>query len=243
MNLQDRVVLVTGAARRVGRAIALRLAGAGCPIAVHYHHSAQDAARTVDDCRRAGVAAEAFQADLGDADQAAALVARVTQHFGGLDVLINNASLFESMTLDDFSLDDWRRTLDVNLTAPAVLVHAAREQLRQRRGRVVNLLDASLQRAWPDHLAYVVSKGGLETLTRVLARSLAPDVNVVGVAPGVAAWPEDYDEETRDRLTRKIPLQRPGTPEDIAAAVHFVLVDGDYITGTVLAIDGGRHLA
>ena len=242
MELTDRVALVTGAGRRVGRAIALRLAHAGCRVAVHYHSSAADAAATVAACRAAGPDAEAFEAELGDPAAAANLVPQVLGRFGRLDMLVNNASIFEPMTLEQFSLADWERTLRINLTAPAVLVHAARDALRSVRGRVINLCDASTSRAWPELLAYTVSKGALETLTRVLARALAPEVNVVGIAPGVAAWPDSYDQATRARLTSKIPLQRPGTPEDIAAAIHFVLAEGDYITGVVLPIDGGRGL-
>lgn len=242
MELTDRVVLVTGGARRVGRAIALRLAQAGAELAVHYHTSAEPATSTVRECRELGRPAEAFAADLSESAATTALVAAVLRRFGRLDVLVNNASVFEPMTLEGFDLAAWERTLRVNLTAPLLLTHAARDALRSAGGRVVNLCDAATSRYWPDHLAYVVSKGALETLTGVLARALAPEVNVVGVAPGVAAWPEHYDHPTRDRLTAKIPLQRPGSPEDIAAAVHFLLREGDYITGVVLPVDGGRRL-
>jgi len=243
MDLTDRVVLVTGAGRRVGSAIARRLAHAGCRLAIHYRRSEEEARRTADECQAAGKPAALFQADLSEASAAAGLVQAVVARFGRLDVLVNNASVFEPMTLADFSVARWERTLRVNLTAPLVLVHAAREALRQARGRVVNLCDAGTSRPWPDYLAYMVSKGALETLTRVLARALAPEVNVVGVAPGVAAWPEDYDQARRDRLLAKIPLRRAGSPEDIAAAVEFLLRDGDYITGVILPVDGGRRLA
>ncbi len=242
MDLAERVVLVTGAGRRVGRAIAVRLAEAGCHLAVHYRTSAAEAAQTVETCRAAGARAEIFDADLADPAAAARLVQRVLSYFGRLDALVNSASVFEPMMLDEFEVAAWDRTLRINLTAPLVLAHAARDELRRARGRIVNLCDSATQRAWPDHLAYVVSKGALETLTRVLARALAPEVNVVGVAPGVAAWPDHYDQQMRDRLTRRIPLQRAGTPEDIAGTVHFLLRDGDYITGVVLPVDGGRHL-
>ena len=242
MQLTDKVVLVTGGARRVGRAIALRLARAGCDIAVHYRSSTEEAQEVVAGCQRLGREAEAFQADLDDLLEAARLPQAAFERFGRLDALINNASLFEIMPIDSFSVEDWERTLRVNLTAPMVLVHAAREMLRAARGRVINLCDVSTSRPWPDHLAYMVSKGGLDTLTHVLARALAPDVNVVGIAPGVAAWPDEYDEELRQRLTKRIPLRRPGTEEDIAAAAEFLLRDGDYITGTILPVDGGRHI-
>ena len=181
MELAERVVLVTGAARRVGRAIARRLAQAGCRVAAHYHTSAGDALETAAECRAAGAAAEVFDADLADPPAVAQLVPRVLAHFGRLDVLINNASVFEPMTFEQFDLADWERTLRINLTAPLALAHAARGALRQSRGRIVNLCDAATGQAWPDHLAYIVSKAALETLTRVLARALAPEINVVGV--------------------------------------------------------------
>lgn len=242
MELEDRVVLVTGAARRVGRAIALRLARAGCHLAVHYLNSEADAQHTAAACRQAGVQAEPFRADLADPAETARLAPAVLERFGRLDVLVNNAAVFERMSLDEFALDEWERTLRVNLTAPMVLAHAAREALARTGGRVVNLCDVATQRPWPGHLAYIVSKGGLDTLTRVLARALAPDVNVVGIAAGVAAWSPDYDAETRARLTAQIPLRRTGTEEDIAAAVHFAVREGDYVTGAIIPVDGGRHV-
>jgi pteridine reductase len=243
MELAERVALVTGAGRRVGRAIAVRLAQSGCRVAVHYGRSAAEAAQTAEQCRAAGGAAEPLAADLAEPAAAAGLVEQVLGRFGRLDVLVNNASVFEAMGVDEFKLADWERTLRINLTAPMVLAHAAREALRRARGRIVNIGDAGTSHPYAGRLAYLVSKGALDTLTQVLARELAPEVNVVGVAPGAVAWPEDYDQGMRDRLTARIPLRRAGSPEDIAAAVHFLLRDGDYITGVVLPVDGGRRLA
>lgn len=243
MELESRVVLVTGGARRIGRAIAERLARSGCRIAVHYRRSAAGARETVEACRSGGADADAFEADLGDASACGGLVRRVLERFGGLDVLINNASVFERMTLDEFDYSSWERTLRVNVTGPMALAFEARGALRAAKGRVVNLCDAAVSRPWADHLAYVTSKGALETLTGALARAFAPEVNVVGVAPGVAEWPEGYDAVTRARLTSGIPLGRAGTAAEVAALVHFLLAEGDYITGTVIAIDGGRRIA
>lgn len=223
--------------------MALRLAEAGCDLALHCHTSAAAAAQTAAECQRHNVRAEVFAADLGDAAQTAGLVPAVVARLGRLDVLINNASLFEEQTLDTFELADWERTLRVNLTAPMILAHAARAELRSRNGRIVNLIDAAVDRPWSGHLGYSVSKGGLKTLTQALAKAFAPDVNVVGVAPGVAAWPDDYPPETRAKLSAKIPLKRGGEPADIAALVHFLLAEGDYITGAIVPVDGGRHLA
>lgn len=243
MKIEGRVALVTGAARRIGRAIAERLAQNGCHSALHYLNSAAEARAAAEACRAYGVEAETFCADLQDPAAAARLVEDVLRRFGRLDVLINNASVFEPMTLEAFSVADWERVLRINLTAPLVLTHAARHALQAAGGRVVNLCDAATGQPWPGHLAYIVSKGALDTLTRALAKALAPAVNVVGVAPGVAAWPQHYDPQIRERLTAKIPLRRAGAAEDIAATVLFLLRDGDYITGAIVPVDGGRHLA
>lgn len=240
MELEGRVALVTGAARRVGRAIAERLAGEGCRLALHHHRS--DIQPAADACRAAGAEVATYRVDLTDVPAAQRMVADVLQQFGQLDIVVNNASIFERMTVDDFDPVAWDRTLRTNLMAPMALVAAARNALRAARGRVVNLCDVSTARPWPDHLAYMASKGALDVLTQALARGLAPEVNVVGVAPGVAAWPDAYDEETKARLLQRVPLRRAGTVGDIAAAVHFLLRDGDYITGTIVPVDGGRHV-
>lgn len=242
MQLNGRTALITGSAKRIGEAVALRLAAHGCNIAVHFNRSQEAAEQTVSRLRAAPVDADLFHADLQDPEATQALVPRVCARFGRLDILVNNASIFETMRLDDFDLVAWGRALQINLTAPMILTHAAAPELRQRGGRVVNLCDVSTQRPWPDHLAYMASKGGLETLTKALARALAPDVNVVGVAPGVAEWPPSYSDELKRRLTKKIPAQRAGSAEDIAAAVEYLIVHGDYVTGTILPVDGGRHV-
>lgn len=242
MKLDGRVALVTGGARRVGRAIVERLAADGCRVAIHYHQSAKTAETLVCDCRQTGADAAALRADLADPHAAAGLVQQVLDRWDRLDLLVNNASVFEPMSLDTFDVQRWQRDLNINLTAPMVVAHAARVPLTAAGGLVVNLCDAATSRPWPDYLSYIVSKGGLETLTRVLARAMAPRVRVAGIAPGVAAWPEDYDEAQKTRLTARIPLGRAGRVEDIAAAVHFLATEGDYTTGTILTIDGGRSV-
>ena len=242
MELDGRVVLVTGAARRVGRAIALRFARAGCHIAVHHLSSSREAEQTAAQCRALGASAETFRADLGDPAAAAALVPEVLARLGRLDVLVNNASVFKPMSLDAFSVAEWDETLRINLTAPMILAHAARTALEQAGGHIINLADAALAHPSQNHLAYVVSKGALDTLTRVLARALAPRVNVVGIAPGVAVFPEHYDPQLRAQLTARIPLQRAGTEEEVAALSEFLVREGDYITGVVIPTDGGRQL-
>lgn len=242
MELTDKVVLVTGGARRVGRAVALRLAQDGAKIAIHYNRSEEDAENTAKDIRARGGDALVFQADLADIEACQSLPTRVVGAYRKLDILVNNASIFEPMRIDDFDLDAWEKHLRINLTAPMLLTCAAAEFLRAARGKVVNFCDVSTARPWPDHLAYMASKGGLDTLTKALARALAPKVTVNGVAPGVAAWPPDYGEERRARLIQNIPLNRAGTPDDMAAAVHYLVTCGDYITGAILPVDGGRSI-
>lgn len=234
--------MVTGGARRVGRAIALRLARRGCHIALHHLTSKAEAQQTAAECRAAGGQCALIEGDLADPATAARLVEETLAHFGRLDVLVNNASVFPRMTIDAFDLAEWQRTLQINLTSIMQLVHAARQPLRHAHGRVINLCDVATTRPWPDHLAYITSKGALDTLTRALARALAPEVNVVGIAPGVAVWPEAYDQKLKDRLLQRIPLRRAGSEEDIAALVEFVLREGDYITGAIMPVDGGRHI-
>lgn len=243
MRLEGRVALVTGGARRVGAAIVRRLAANGMRVAIHCNQSRDAADELCEQLNSAGVMARVVICDLDDSLATSRLAGEVVSTFGRLDVLINNASIFESMKIEDFTIDAWERTLRINLTAPMILTHAAATELRRNAGRVINLLDAACDRPWPTHLAYCVSKGALQTLTRALARALAPEVNVVGLAPGVADWPDDYGPELRAKLTNKIPLKRAGSPEDIAAAVHFLLSEGDYISGVTLPIDGGRSIA
>lgn len=242
MELRNRVVLVTGAAKRVGRAIALRLARHGCKLAIHYRYSAAEAAQTLADAEAAGAEVALFQADFLNLEACAALVSQVVARFGGMDVLINNAANFERMTIDSFDPAAWRETLQINLTAPVQLAHAARDSLRRRGGVVVNMCDMGVQRPAPTYLAYSVAKAGLETLTRMLAKGLAPEARAVGVAPGIVEWPEDYDTAKRERLLKGVPLGRAGTPEDVAALVEYLLREGDYISGAIIPLDGGRSV-
>lgn len=243
MELRGKTVLITGAARRVGAAIVRRLAAAGCDIALHCHRSQNAAEETASVCRAAGVRVAVFCADLRDSVQVEELVPRTLERFGRLDVLINNAAIFSRGALTDTSLTQWEEVLRVNLTAPFLLSRTAATALRSAGGRIVNLCDICTARPWPAFLAYCVSKAGLEALTRGLAREFAPQINVVGIAPGVADWPDELDQNTRAALTAKIPLRRAGRPEDIAEAVHFVLRDGDYISGAIIPIDGGRSIS
>ncbi|MHC5108766.1 MAG: SDR family NAD(P)-dependent oxidoreductase [Planctomycetota bacterium] len=245
MNLTDQVALVTGAGRRVGRAISLELARAGCSVAVHFHTAREEADSLVREIRELGRQAVAIGADLTDPLSWSSLIRQTTDTMGGLGVLVNNASRFSAPGEDelaDFDGHRWAEMLQINLTAPVGLVHHAAPWLRRSRGRVVNLLDASLDTPWRGHLSYSASKAGLATMTRALARVLAPEVQVFGVSPGIAIFPEEFNEETRSRLVERVPLQREGGPQAVAVMVRALLEHGDYVTGEIIRVDGGRFL-
>jgi pteridine reductase len=243
MKTDGAVALVTGAARRVGRAIALELASAGCDVAVHYNRSADAAENLVRKIQAAGRRACSIGAELTEPTGWPHLVKGCLERLGSLNVLVNNASVFDAMRLADFEAAAWERTIRVNLTAVAGLCHHAAEPLRSGGGGViVNLCDIAADRPFHTHLAYSCSKAGLVALTRALAVELAPEVRVNGVSPGIALFPEHYDEHTRDRLAGQVPLKQAGTPEDVATAVRYLVVDAPYVTGQVIAVDGGRSV-
>lgn len=238
------VVLVTGSAKRLGRAIAMELAAHGFDLAVHYRGSAVEALQTVEDIRNLGAQAQAFAADLADEAATTALVPAVLQHFGRLDAIVNNASLFENDDVASFSMACMERHWRAN-TAPAVLLARALHahlQASQRTGCVVNLLDQKLWNPNPDYFSYTLSKAALEAATTLLAQALAPQLRVCGVAPGVTLASGPMDDVAFQAAHRLTPLQRSSTPDDIARAVRF-LIESPAITGTTLLVDGGQHLS
>jgi pteridine reductase len=239
--LAGRTALVTGAGRRVGRAIALALARAGADVAVHYNLSEAGALETAEEARAAGVSAAPLRADLSEPEQVERLFAEVKDRLGGPDVLVNSAALFERVPFEDLDLEEWERTQRVNLTAPFLCCRAAVPEMRARGGGdIVNICDIGGMAAWKGFAHYNVSKAGLIMLTRALAVELAPEIRVNGVAPGTVLFPEGYDESARARIESRIPMGRAGTPEDVAEAVLFFVSGSGYVTGQVLAVDGGR---
>jgi len=242
-----RCALVTGAAKRLGRSIALHLAASGWDVAIHYRHSAAEAAACAADCRALGVQAEVFSADLADEVACRALVPAVVQHFGRLDAVVNNASTFEHDSAQSFSyaaMDlHWRSN-----TGPAVLLAQALHQHLSERvpgaaaaGAVVNLLDQKLWNPNPDFFSYTLSKAALQAATTLLALALAPQLRIMGVAPGLTLSSHLLSEEQFARLHRLSPLGQSSNPEDVAEAVRFVL-DNRALTGSTLLVDGGQHL-
>jgi pteridine reductase len=238
-----RVALVTGAAKRVGRAIVERLAGAGFDVALTYHASQGEAADLSELVRAEGTRVLAIRADLtAPAEAVKAIHGAVCGAFDRLDVLVNNASLYEESPLDRVDLEQTRRLWAIHVESPLLLCRAFAADLRRARGHVVNMVDLLAERPWPRYLAYCASKAGLWNLTLGLARELAPDVTVNGIAPGVVEWPDDYPEEERRKYLSRVPLARPGTPGDVADLVHFLCTGGRYVTGQVIRLDGGRSV-
>jgi pteridine reductase len=242
MELRGRVALVTGAGRRLGRAMARALADRGMTVAIHFKASAEGAGELQDEIRRAGGQAACFSADLTDAEAARNLPRQVVERLGKLDVLVNSAAVMHRLRFDETTPEQWDAVLDLNLRSVFFCTQGAAPALRAARGKVVNLADLSGIQPWPGFAAHSISKAGVIMLTKVMARSLAPEVTVNAIAPGAVLVPEDYDDEERERLARSTPLRRLGSPSDAVSALLYLLEGGDFVTGEVLVVDGGRHL-
>lgn len=237
-----RVALVTGAGVRLGRTIALERAAAGCDVAVHYRQSRAPAEATAAAIRRQGRRAVAIRADLSKPRDCERLVARVIDALGRLDLLVGSAANFLRVPFEATDAGVWDSALDVNARANFLVARAAARELRRRRGRVVLITDLAARRAWKGYSAHVVSKAAAEAVVRVLARQLAPEVSVNGVAPGTILPPAGMAKAAVARLVAEIPLRRCGTPEEIAACVAFFCDGPGFVTGQVLGVDGGRSL-
>ena len=243
MILGGRTALVTGAARRIGRAIAEDLAAAGAHVAVCHHTSADDAETVVAGIRARGGTAEGFAIDLGDPRAIAPLAAAVAARLGPVDVLVNNASVFYRTPIDTVGEAEWDAIMAVNLKGPYLLSLALGRAMRARgAGKIVNLADIAVDRPHPGYLPYNVSKAGIVALTRALARELAPAVQVNCVAPGPVLEAIDATAESTAAVLRRTPLGRLGTAADVAAAVRFLIEGSDFVTGTTVVVDGGRAL-
>ena len=237
------VALVTGAARRIGRAIALELASRGWAVAVHYGSSRPEAEAVVAEIRAGGGRADAFAADLSDTTGVAGLIGNAARRLGSVTCLVNNASLFLDDRIETLDVSDWNRQLDVNLRAPVLLAHHFANDLpRGAQGNIINILDQRVLRPTPEHFSYGVAKSGLWAATCMLAQALAPRIRVNGIGPGpvlksIYQTDTDFAEEVDSTL-----LGRASGPSEIAGAVCFLL-DQPSITGQMIAVDGGQHLA
>lgn len=241
-DLTGKVALVTGAGKRIGRALALSLGAHGAAVAVHYNRSREEAEEVVALVRNLGSPAMALQADLRDAARAGRLIEETVHAWGQVDILVNSASVFERGTLLDTDEDNWDTHMAVNLKAPFFLCQAFARQAGERQGlQIINITDWRIQRPGISYLAYAISKAGLETLTRSLALALGPRVRVNAIAPGAILPPPEDEGDYFRRLAQRLPLKRTGSPDDVVRAMLYLLT-AEFVTGEVILVDGGEHL-
>lgn len=242
--------VVTGAAVRIGRAIALELAARGFDLCVHHNRSHGEALAVAEQCRDYGIDAWTFAADLGRVEGCEALVRAIRSRWDTVHVLVNNASIFEPLPFAEITPDAWERMIGINLRAPFLLSRGLLDRLSSasateiggpvgQGGVVVQMCDIGADRPVSGYAHYSVSKAGLVMLVKAMAVELAPRVRTVGVSPGQVMWPEWYPDDVRARLTKRIPMQRAGEPEDVARLVRFLAVEGHYLNGVVVPVDGG----
>src|SRR3954469_15148219 len=245
-SLTGKTVLITGGAKRVGATVARTLHAAGANLAIHYRQSSREAEALAAglNATRAGPAA-LVQAELLDVPKLPKLVEFTLRSFGGLDVLINNASTFYPTPIGGITPEHWDDLLGTNLKVPTFLSQAAAPALRESRGLIINIVDIHALRPLRDHTVYCTAKAGLHMLTRSLAKELGPEVRVNGIAPGPILWPAGQEENQakRDKIIERTILKRMGSPQDIARTALFFAADAPYITGQILAVDGGRSVA
>ncbi|MEO8061379.1 MAG: pteridine reductase [Pseudomonadota bacterium] len=244
-SLAGKTVLITGGARRVGAVIARTLHAAGANLVVHYRRSASEAAQLADELNaRRAKSTVTFQADLLDIGQLPTLVEFAQRTFGGLDLLVNNASSFYPTPMGEITPAAWDDLMGSNLKVPLFLSQAAAPALRKSNGLIVNIVDIHSLRPLRNYTVYCAAKAGLHMLTRSLAKELGPEVRVNGISPGPVLWPEGQsDDGAREQIVDSTILKRMGTPEDIARTVLFFATSAPFITGQILAVDGGRSVA
>ena len=244
-QLEGRTILVTGAAKRVGAAIARRLHRAGANLTLHYHASEREAHALASELNlQRAQSVTLVKADLRETAGLAEIVKTCVERFGSLDALVNNASVFYPTPIGAISEANWDELVGANLKGPLFLSQAAAPHLKKAAGCIVNITDIHAERPLKNYLVYSVAKAGLAGLTKALARELAPEVRVNAVAPGPIAWPDDgsFDEVTRQRVISHTLLRRIGEPDDIARAVYYLIAEAPYVTGQTIAVDGGRSV-
>jgi NAD(P)-dependent dehydrogenase (short-subunit alcohol dehydrogenase family) len=244
MELKGRTVLVTGSAKRVGKIIALTLAKGGANIVINYQKSRSEAEAAAREIEQLGVRAMTARANVSAAGEVEAMIRQTVQHFGRLDVLVNNAAIFYPTPFDRLNEKDWDEMIDTNLKGSFLCAkYAGDEMLKSGGGKIINIADWSGVRPYVDYLPYCVSKAGVIAMTKGLAVTLAPKIQVNCIAPGPVMLPGDFTEEDRAEVLAKTPLKRTGSPEDIANTVKFLIEGSDFITGAMIAVDGGRLIA
>jgi NAD(P)-dependent dehydrogenase (short-subunit alcohol dehydrogenase family) len=241
-RLSGKTVLVTGAAKRLGRAIALAAAENGANVAITYRESAREARTLVGELARCGVEALAVRCDVTDEDSVHEMVKEVGREFGGIDVLVNNAANYETVEFEKITVAQWDAIFASNTRGPFLVSREALPHLRKRRGRIVNMGSLGGLRPWASHAHYCSSKAAVHMLTKVMAKALAPEIAVNAVAPGMIDLGEKSAAAFMRRMAKQTPMQRSGTAADIAAAVMFFATAPQFITGQVLVVDGGLGL-
>ena len=243
-SLEGRWALVTGAAKRIGAVISAALHEAGANVAVHYLNSGEDAEQLASQPNQVrSNSALAVQGDLKNTANLEQMIDQLTKRTGGLDILVNNASSFYPTPLESTTEEHWDDLLGTNLKAPLFLSKISLPYLKKNNGVIINIVDVHAQRPLKNHSVYGSAKAGLAMLTRSLAKDLGPDVRVNGVSPGAILWPESgISERVKKNILGQVPLGRPGAPADIAAAVVFLVRDAPYVTGEIIAVDGGRSV-
>lgn len=241
--LAGQVALVTGAGRRIGREIALTLGRAGASVVVNYNHSRAEALATVDEIKVGGTDAVALRADVASPAQVRRMFRSVERRFGQLDLLVNNAAIFFPVKWDQLTEKHWDRILAVNLKGPFFCAQEAGRLMRSRKhGQIINISSLGGLQAWPDYIHYCSSKAGLIMLTRCLAKALAPEIRVNTIAPGTILFPGEKRSKTIECAIRATPLQKAGRAEDIARMVLHLACHGDFITGQIFPVDGGKSI-
>jgi pteridine reductase len=246
MQLHDKSILVTGAAKRVGAAIARRLHRAGANLTLHYHASESEARSLQSELNlQRAQSVMLVKADLLETAGLAEIVKTCAERFGSLDALVNNASIFYPTPVGAISAANWDELVGTNLKAPLYLSQAAAPYLKKVAGCIVNITDIHAERPLKNYVVYSITKAGLAGLTKSLARELGPEVRVNAVAPGPIAWPDDgaFDEVTRQRVISHTLLKRIGEPDDVARAVYYLIAEAPYVTGQTIAVDGGRSIS
>lgn len=241
MDLRDKVVLVTGGAQRLGRAISLAMAAAGANVMIHYNSSAEQAHATIADVQQHGVQADSVQGSLLDVAAAEGVIDATVKRWGRLDVLVCNAGIWGATPLGTTTPERWDELVALNARTPFFMAQRAAPHLRAAGGSLVGIVDTGVFRSWKNYTPYLASKGALATVLQNLAKDLAPDVRVNGVAPGPVLLPEDWSSEQVAKTARTTLLQRVGTAEDVAGAVVY-LASADYVTGVLLPVDGGQRV-
>jgi NAD(P)-dependent dehydrogenase (short-subunit alcohol dehydrogenase family) len=240
MDISGKVALITGSSKRIGRETALELARRGAHVAIHYRSDEPGARETLRLVEEASAVGALFRAELTDAAEVDRMLSGIEVKFGRLDILVNNASVFDRATFEETTPELWDSQMDSNAKAPFFIAHRAARLMREQ-GRIINLVDVAGEAVWTGYLAYSVSKAALIAVNRGLAKALAPNILVNGVAPGPVLFPEYYTQDQKHLAIERTLLKRAGSASDIVHAIVF-LIESDYITGEVIHVDGGRHI-